>query len=61
MNLPAYESFRAAAARAVLTAMLTFAIDAPPPWRRRLDGWAVAELLVDDPPADLYVLDVVPA
>ncbi len=54
------DGFRAAIIRAVLTALLTFAIDEPPPWRRRTDGRAVAELLVDDPPADLFVLDVVP-
>jgi hypothetical protein len=43
--------------RAILVAMLTFAIDEPP--ARRSAGWgrAAAELLVDDPPADLVVLD----
>jgi len=52
--------FSRAVARALLAALLTFAIDDPPPWRMRTDGRAVAELLVDDPPADLHVLDVVP-
>ena len=53
------EVLRAAIGRAVLTAMLTFTIDDPPLWRRSSTPRAVAELLVDDVPADLIVLDVV--
>ena len=54
-----FETFRTAVGRAVLTAMLTFTIEEPPPWRRTSSPRAVAELLVDDVPADLIVLDVV--
>jgi hypothetical protein len=37
--------------------MLTFAIEEPPAHRAAARGRAAAELLVDDPPADLIVLD----
>jgi hypothetical protein len=39
--------------------MLTFAIEEPPARRSAAWGRAAAELLVDDPPADLVVLDPV--
>jgi hypothetical protein len=54
---PGSEPVRSAVARAILVAMLTFAIEEPPARRSALWGRASAELLVDDPPADLIVLD----
>lgn len=53
-----FELGRAAVARAILIAMLTFAIEEPAPWRRTAAHRAVAELLVEDVPADLILLDV---
>jgi hypothetical protein len=52
------ESWRVATIRAVLAAALTFGIEEPPIWRRSADFRPVAELVVADPPADLFVLDV---
>ena len=54
---PGSEPLRTAVARAILVAMLTFAIEEPPARRWAARGRAAAELLVDDPPADLIVLD----
>jgi hypothetical protein len=51
---------RVSLARALLSALLTFAIDEPPPYRASTSHRAAAELPVDDVPADLIVLDVVP-
>ncbi len=48
---------RSALARAVLTAMLTFALDEPPPWHRSVQDSVAAVLIVDEWPADLVVLD----
>lgn len=54
---PGSEPLRSAVARAILIAMLTFAVEEPPARRSAAWGRAAVELLVDDPPADLIVLD----